>query len=59
VKLRACADCRKEFGKTFKRTAELGMGERITVEAPFSNGPKPAITNMDWNLMPSLYSKLS
>jgi len=59
MKLHACADCRKEFCETFERTAELGMGEGITVEAPFSNGPKSAITNMDWNLMPSLYSKLS
>jgi len=50
------ADCRKEFYETFERTAELGTGERITVEAPFSDGPKSAIINIDWNLVPSLYS---
>ncbi|MHC3129716.1 MAG: 7-cyano-7-deazaguanine synthase [Candidatus Bathyarchaeota archaeon] len=59
MKLRACADCRKEFCETFERTAGLGTGERITVEAPFSDGPKSAIINMDWSLVPSLYSKLS
>jgi len=50
------ADCRKELYETFERTAELGTGERITVEAPFSDGPKSAIINIDWNLVPSLYS---
>ena len=59
MKLHACADCRKEFYENFERTAGLGTGERITVEATFSDGPKSAIINMDWNLVPSLYSKLS
>jgi len=36
-------DCRKEFYKSFEETARLGTGEKITVEAPFSDGPKSAI----------------
>ena len=36
-------DCRKEFYKSFETTARLGTGENITVEAPFSDGPKSAI----------------
>lgn len=36
-------DCRKEFYKSFEETARLGTGENITVEAPFSGGPKSDI----------------
>jgi 7-cyano-7-deazaguanine synthase len=36
-------DCRKGFYKSFEKTARLGTGERITVKAPFSDGPKSAI----------------
>ena len=43
MKLHACADCRKELYENSERTAGLGTGERITVEAPFSDGPKSAI----------------
>lgn len=36
-------DCRKEFYKSFEETARLGTDENITVEAPFSGGPKSEI----------------
>ena len=35
-------DCRKEFYKSFEATARLGTDEKITIEAPFSDGPKSA-----------------
>lgn len=36
-------DCRKEFYKSFEKTARLGTEENITIEAPFSDGPKSEI----------------
>ena len=33
-------DCRKEFYKSFEKTARLGTEEKITVESPLSGGPK-------------------
>jgi len=36
-------DCREEFYKSFEKTARLGTGENVTVEAPFSDGPKSGI----------------
>ncbi|MHC4891182.1 MAG: 7-cyano-7-deazaguanine synthase QueC [Planctomycetota bacterium] len=33
-------DCRREFCKAFERTAQLGTGTEISIEAPFSNRPK-------------------
>ena len=36
-------DCRKEFYKAFEKTARLGTGTDITVEAPFSNLPKSEV----------------
>ena len=36
-------DCRKKFYKSFEETARLGTDENITVEAPFSCGPKSDI----------------
>jgi 7-cyano-7-deazaguanine synthase len=36
-------DCRKEFYKSFEETARLGTGEKITIEAPFSDSSKSEI----------------
>ena len=36
-------DCREEFYKSFETTARLGTEENITIEAPFSYGPKSGI----------------
>ena len=36
-------DCRREFYKAFEAAAKIGTGEDITVEAPFSDGPKSDI----------------
>ena len=36
-------DCRTQFYKSFEETARLGTDEDLTVEAPFSGGPKSDI----------------
>ncbi|WGM89949.1 MAG: 7-cyano-7-deazaguanine synthase QueC [Candidatus Bathyarchaeota archaeon] len=36
-------DCRPQFYKSFEETARQGTDENITVEAPFSGGPKSEI----------------
>jgi len=36
-------DCRKKFYKSFEKTARLGTGEKMTIEAPFSDSPKSDI----------------
>lgn len=36
-------DCRKEFYKEFEKTARLGTGRKIRVEAPFSNLAKSEV----------------
>ena len=36
-------DCRKEFYKSFEKTARLGTEKKIIIEAPFSDVPKSTI----------------
>ena len=43
-------DCRKEFYKSFEETARLGTDENITIEAPFSDGPKSEIIKLGLEL---------
>ena len=43
-------DCRKEFYKSFEETARLGTGMKITIEAPFSDGPKSDIIKCGFEL---------
>ena len=43
-------DCRKEFYKSFEKTAKLGTDKNITVEAPFSDGPKSGIIKRGFEL---------
>jgi 7-cyano-7-deazaguanine synthase len=43
-------DCRKEFYKSFEKTARLGTNEKLTIESPFSNGPKSDVIKIGSNL---------
>jgi 7-cyano-7-deazaguanine synthase len=39
-------DCRKEFYKSFEKAAQLGTGNEIMIEAPFSNKPKSEVIKL-------------
>lgn len=39
-------DCRKEFYESFGKSAKLGTGQDVVIEAPFSNIPKSAIIKL-------------
>lgn len=43
-------DCRKEFYKSFEKTARLGTEEMITIESPLSGGPKSDVIKIGSNL---------
>jgi 7-cyano-7-deazaguanine synthase len=43
-------DCRKEFYKSFERTARLGTGRDVVIEAPFSTIQKSEIVKLGMEL---------
>ena len=43
-------DCRKEFYKSFEKSARLGTEQEITIEAPFSTIPKSDIIKKGFEL---------
>jgi 7-cyano-7-deazaguanine synthase len=43
-------DCRKEFYKEFEKTARLGTGRKIHVEAPFNNMVKSEVIKLGFQL---------
>lgn len=43
-------DCRKEFYKSFEKTAQLGTETKITIEAPFNNLQKSEVIKLGTEL---------
>jgi len=39
-------DCRKEFYKSFEKTARLGTDKKMIIEAPFHNKPKSSLIKL-------------